>query len=452
MRANVAHPGMTHPALSILKVWAVCIALYVVLPFKVVDRSLHAEGFLLLFLFLAAFCIGSVVIAPPRNAVPRQRPAAASRRLDFSTAEMILATAGLVTVVAMLLDIRGKSVFDLAESYDLRSDQATALMEGAASASSAWFQIAFLTYPAAYVYLVRTIIFEARPNLFRLAAFGFLPVLLATVSMGGRAPVLYAILISFFAFSTRKVFMHHQNPVPLGRLRRRPNRANWKAFGAGAIVLGAMYYFIAVFFTRAEVVGGAAGMFKVAEEIWGIGFSGPTATFMFQLLGDELMYIIFIFSWYIVQGLVMGNFLFSDYQGPMQLGVYGVDLVSALVRRLDGGLVARNFDALQQLGVYGFLPSAFGSLYVDLWYFGLLVSLLWGALAGLVYQRVRAARDPRWLLFAPFVTMGILFSFINTPIGFSNGLVTHLWMLIAFLGSRRQKPARFAAPLIGVSA
>ena len=43
------------------------------------------------------------------------------------------------------------------------------------------------------------------------------------------------------------------------------------------------------------------------------------------------------------------------------------------------------------------------------------------------------------LIFGPFVTMGILFSVINTPIGFSNGLVTHLWVLIAFMSARRLK-------------
>ena len=38
---------------------------------------------------------------------------------------------------------------------------------------------------------------------------------------------------------------------------------------------------------------------------------------------------------------------------------------------------------------------------------------------------------------AYFVTMGILFSFINTPIGFANGLVTHLWLLVAFVAARQ---------------
>jgi len=423
-----------------LKVWAVFFLMYAVLPFHVVDRQLTIQGFFLLFLFILAFCVGTLGIQPAR----RRAAICPPREIDFSTTDTVLTAASVVTIVAMLLELWGKNVFDLAASYDLRSDQAAALMEGAASSSTIWFQIGFLTYPAGYAYLVRGIIFDSKLDPRRLLFFGFVPVLLATVSMGGRSPLLYAILISFFSFGTRRFYLHRLNPTPRGA--RPPVRTRglglMKNLGIAAIVLGAMYYFVAVFLTRAESLGGAAGMFQVAERIWGISFSGPVATFMFQMLGDEFTYIIFVFNWYVVQGLVMANFLFSDYTGPMQWGVYGVDLVSALVRRINGDLVARNFDSLQQVGVYGFLPSAFGSLYVDLWFFGLLIAAAWGLLASLVYKKVRAGRDARWLLLAPLMTSGVLFSFINTPLGFANGLVTHFWILLAFLSSCRLRSAR----------
>ena len=427
---------MSHPAVLMLKVWAACILLYVVLPFRLVDKTLTMQGFLVLYLFIGAFCVGTLVVEP----TPRRRLAPAPRRIDFSRAEALLALAGIITVIAFLVDLRDKSVLDLAIAYELRSDQAAALLDGELSSSTLAFQVGFLTYPAAYVYLVRAIIFERRPQLWRLAAFGFLPVLLATLAMGGRAPLLYVILLAFLSVGARRTYLQRQNGARAGV--RKPRLSIVKTFGVGAILFAAMYYFVAVFAARAEIVGGAAGMFKVAEDVWGIGFRGPIADAMFDTIGQEWTYLVFIFNWYVVQGLVMANFLFSDYPGPMQLGVYGVDLVSALVRRIDGALVARYFDALQQLGTYGFLPSAWGSLYVDLWYFGLAASVLWGALAALVYRNIRRARDSRWLLFAPFVTMGILFSFINTPIGFSNGLMTHLWMVVAFLAARQRRPAR----------
>lgn len=434
---------MSHPALTMLKVWCACVLLYTVLPFQLVDRHVTAAGFVVLGLFLASFCLGSVAIRPaPFTALrPWRLP------VDFSRTERVLTAMSVLTLLMTVIDISGKNVFDLGESYAARSDQASALMEGTASASSWAFQVGFLTYPAAFVYLVRAIVFDRHLRFGRLALFAVLPVLMSTLAMGGRAPLLYAILISGFAYGTRKVYLRRAGGSGTGD--RAPGLSTFTKIIIGLLLALAMYYFVAVFIARAEVVGGAAGMFRVAEAIWGIGFRGAGSSWMFDVLGDEVNYMIFVFAWYIVQGLLMGNFLFSGYDGPMQWGVYGIDLVSALMRRVDGSLIARHFEALEQLGVYGFLPAAWGSLFVDLRYFGLLVAALWGALAALVYQHIRAGQDARWLLLAPFVTMGILFSFINTPIGFSNGLVTHFWMVVAFLLARQTgAPAAAPSPLV----
>lgn len=416
------------------KVWIACIIILAILPYHLIDKHITLHGLLILLLFIGSFCIGAVSIASKITTLH------SPSRIDFSATERMLATAGIITVVAMIFDIRDKNVFDLSEAYDLRSDQASALLEGGASASTLGFQIGFLTYPAAYVYLVRAIIFDRQLNIPRIVAFGVLPILITTVAMGGRSPLLYAILISLFSLGSRRLFMRSQYCENLKH--RRPRFL--VPLIICAILVGAMYYFIAVFFTRAEGLGGASGMFLVAEQLWGVGFQGHGADLMRQILGDGVTYIIFVFGWYIVQGLVMASYIFDNYEGPVQFGVYGIDLISAVVRRVDGLLVARNFDSLQQLGTYGFFPSAFGSLYVDLWYFGISACAIWGALAGLVYQQIKCGRDSRWLLCAPFVTSGIVFSFINTPIGFSNGLVTHMWFIAAFLTARLQsrKPFR----------
>jgi hypothetical protein len=412
-----------------LRVWAACCLLYAVLPFQLVDRQFTLGGLGVLLLFLTSFCLGTLAIRPVQPA----QGAAWLHDIDFSRTERVLAAVSSITVLVMLLDMRDKNVFDLGESYATRSDQAAALMEGAASSSSLAFQIGFLTYPASFVYLVRAIVFDRKLRFGRLAVFAFLPILMTTLVMGGRAPLLYAILISGFAYGTRKLYLRRSGQ---GRSHAGRGLGGLARIGITLFVAVSLYYFIAVFFTRAEVVGGVSGMFEVAETIWGISFRGAGSQWMFDLLGNEVTYLIFIFTWYVVQGLLMGNFLFSGYDGPMQLGVYGVDLVSALMRRLDGEQVARNFDALDRLGIYGFLPAAWGSLFVDFRFWGLAVAALWGALVAVVYQHIRRGRDARWLLMAPFITMGILFSFINTPIGFSNGLVTHFWMVVAFVMAR----------------
>jgi hypothetical protein len=46
--------------------------------------------------------------------------------------------------------------------------------------------------------------------------------------------------------------------------------------------------------------------------------------------------------------------------------------------------------------------------------------------------------------------MGIIFSLVNTPIGFANGLVTHFWLVVTFL--MMPKPGRQDVPAGAVPA
>ncbi|KQV95931.1 oligosaccharide repeat unit polymerase [Rhizobacter sp. Root1221] len=431
---------MTHPAILMLKVWGTCLLLYLLLPFQMVDKALTVQGCLVLAAYLGAFCAGAVGLFAP--AKPATEPAPA--RLAFSRTDRVLVSASVIASLAYLLDLRDKNVLDLAVAYEMRSDQAGALLEGAASASSMMFQIGFLTYPAAYAYAVRSIVFEKHLNAWRLAAFGFLPIVLATLATGGRSPLLYGLVIAFLSMSVRR--FHQQGIRRVNESPRAANAGRRRKLLMAAVGLAAMVYFVAVFFTRAAAMGGGEGMFRVAEQGWGVTFRGAVADVLYQALGPDWTYIVFVFSWYIVQGLPMASHIFSAYHGPMQFGIYGIDIVSALARRVDGSLVASHFDALQQIGIYGFYPAAWGSLHVDLGYLGIAASALWGVLAGWVYRRIRAGLDARWLLFAPFVVMGILFSFINTPIGFANGLITHLWVVLAFAMAKRRRPASAASP------
>ena len=135
----------------------------------------------------------------------------------------------------------------------------------------------------------------------------------------------------------------------------------------------------------------------------------------------------------------MSNYLFAAYEGPLQMGIYGLDLMSALMRRLDPQRVAEGFDTLLTLGTYGFLPSAWGSMYVDFGFFATVFCAIWGLFTALCYRRIVIQRRKDWLLIGPFVSIGIFFSIINTPLGFTNGFVTHAWLLVAFMLLKRQQ-------------
>lgn len=439
-----------HPAVLMLLVWAGCIAAFYILPFQLEGRTMSLYGFMILALFIGAFCFGALVAARPQP----QRPRPPDVTVDFRLTDRWLMAAAGVAIVAALLDVQGRNLLDLTGAYELRSDRATALMTGSASESTFWFQIAFLTYPAGYAYLVREIAFRPRPVLWRMGLFGLAPVVLASLAMGGRAPLLYALVMLVSGFMLRNQVFPRRGRVaparsgPTGKPRRKP----FKLGVPGKVAIGlfgaiAFLYFIQVFVARADVVGGVEVMFGVAQTSWGVNFNGPFSGLIFSAFGADGAYLIFIFAWYAIQGLVMSNTIFTEYDGAMLMGGYGIDLMSAAMRRLNGDFLADGYAVLLGINTYGFLPSAFGSFYVDLKFFGLVPCVLWGWLAGKVYANVKAGRDPRWLLFVPFVTFGIYFSLINSPIGFSNGLVTHIWLIWAFLLARPvRQPIAAVAP------
>ena len=426
-----------------LAVWLTCIAVFYILPFQLENRVMSLYGFLILFLFIATFCVGALLAARPQPQQPRRHDMA----LDFRLADRVLMAAATIAIVASLLDTQGRDLLNLTEAYAARSDTAGALMKGSESDSSIWFQFAFLTYPAAYVYLVREIAFRPRPVLWRVAAFGLAPIVMAALAMGGRAPLIYALMMIIYAFTLRKqlfpkaavsrpraVPAHANRPVPRPRRSFRLGASAKACVGILFVVM--TVYFMQVFLVRAEVSGGVDAMFGVARQSWGVSFNGPGSNILYALLGTEGVYLVFVTSWYLIQGLVMSNTLFTSYDGPMLFGVYGVDLVSAALRRLNGEFVANGYAHLGAVNVYGFFPSAFGTLYVDLKFLGLVPCFAWGWLCGKVYGLVKQGTDPRWVLAIPFIVAGVLFSIIGTPIGFSNGLITHLWLVAALVTVR----------------
>ena len=430
-----------HPALSMVAVWLGCTAVYLLLPFQLLEWQLSWRGGLVFALFLIAFIIGSLLFPGVRRP-PHRIPGV---RIDSRRAENWLVTACALASIFFVLDAHHRDLFNLAAAYIQRSETADALLKGEVSASSVWFKMAFVLYPAAYVLTAVHVLFARRISRVKLVVFGLLPIALATAVMGGRLPIFYLLLVSWMALRERRKVGHASDLRLAGR---RGIARRLLILGVAVAAVGALlYYFASVFMVRAQVVGGAAEMFDVAEQSWGMGFRGPLSALLFRLLGDEAVYLLFIFVWYLVQGLVVGSYLFSAYDGPTQFGVYGIDLLSAFMRRLDPQRMSEGFDSLLTLGTYGFFPSAWGSLYVDFALAGLLFCLVWGALAGLTYQRVVCDGCKDWLLIGPFVSVGIALSTINTPLGVANGLVTHGWLLFGFfMLARTEKELKSKLP------
>ena len=413
---------MIHPAKLMIIIWACAFGIFFALPFELTSRSFTWSGFGALILFILSFSFGAILKTfrlPTRKQVSEVH-------LSFNRFDFIIKMISTLTIIVFTLEIIQNNSLNLADAYSNRSSQAQALLKGNASNSSIWFKIGFLIYPASYIYIVKELIFTEKLRSMQFVFYGLLPGVMSAIAMGGRATMFNIIAYSLIAFNIRRK-----------RFSKLNNHNNFKISKSklflGMVLIGVAFtYFINVFIERAEVSGGAIYMLDFAGTVWGVKFSGPFYEIALDVVGPIFVFVIFVFSWYLLQGLVMSNFLLANYDGSPLLGVYGIDLASAVVRRTNPEWVSESFNYLLSMGTYGFLPSAFGSIFVDFKYFGLLIVMIWGWLVGLVYLRVKTSNDPRWLLFVPFVVFGIIFSLINTPLGYSNGLISHLWLVISF--------------------
>lgn len=411
-----------------LLVWTVCVLAFFGLPFVLVGRTLTAWGLFVLALFIGSFVLGAMLrtLTWPKI-VSASAPQVA---IDLRMIDKILPAVAVVAVVILALQFLQGDFLNLSEAWEIRAARAGDLLGGQESQSSVLFQLSFILYPVAFALLVRELLFRKDIILWRVALFSGLPILMMSLIMGGRGPLLYGLLLAFVSFRTRQRFWHGSSST--SRTALKPSTLLYIVIG-GVVGLAALNYFVVVFLVRAEGVGGVEGMFDLVSQIWGVDFEGPVADLIIDTIGYGNTYLVFVFAWYLVQGLVMSNVIFTDFVTPPHYGIYGVEMVTAVMRRVDGEFVADRFYPLLDLNVAGFLPSAWGSLYVDWKFWGLIPAFVWGYLAALVYHRCRDRMDLRWFYLAPVVSLGILFSLINTPLGFGNGLVIHFWMIVGFV-------------------
>lgn len=410
-----------------LLVWAICILGFFGLPFVLVGRTLSGWGFFVLALFLTAFVAGAVL----RTMTWRGRPATGGESitlLDIGLFDRVMPLVALAAVALAGLELLRGEALDVSAAWAIRAERASDLILGRESSSSAVFQLAFILYPVSYAILVREILFRRPIVPWRLALYSGLPLLLMSMVMGGRSPLLYGLSLAFVAWRVRARLWKRDENV---RREIRPLTILYTIV-AVVIALAALNYFVVVFLVRAESVGGVEEMFDLVASMWGVTFEGPLADRIIATIGYGNTYLVFVFAWYLVQGLVMSNVIFTDFDTPAHLGMYGLEPVTAVMRRVNGDLVAERMAPLIDLNLAGYFPSAWGTLFIDYKYAGLLVAFLWGYLAALVYHRCKDRLHMRWFYLAPVVSLGIFFSLIATPLGFGNGMMTHFWVLIGF--------------------
>ena len=396
--------------------------------------------------FILAFCIGAWLRTP---AIPQRMPSYLAAP-DFKRTDTVLVIASLIGILVLLFEWRSNVGGALSDAWNVRSERTTSLLYGTESGSSLTFQLGFLFSPVGYTIIAREILFRPVLRPVRLAVLGFGPLIASSLALGGRAPLLWA-----FTMVALSLLAKRWTIAPPEKSRHQRGARSVLLIIAGIIAaLVALNYFVQVFIVRAEGAGGIETMFDSVATLWGVTFAGEFAEWLKTTLGVGNTYLVFVFAWYITQGIVISNALFTWYSGPPMLGIYGIELFGAVMRRIDGGFVGERNLELNDLNIFGFLPSAFGTLFVDYRYFGFIVAAIWGYIAAIVYARVRNLTDARWLLAAPFVMQGIVTSVINTPLGVTNGLISLSWMVLAFVLARpgRVETLVEQVDLIGVMA
>ncbi len=416
-----------HPATQMLFVWGTILLLYFILPLQYHGRSLSLYGFTVLIGFIAAFMGGSLLAARP---VAGQAQPIRDVEVDFRRTDRMLKWVSAISLATFTVELSRRNFLNLGESHFERSSRAEALMNGLESGASVAFQIGFMLYPAAIIWIARTVGFDRRINMRDLLIFGVFPTIAFSLAVGGRSPIFYAMAIFLLALGVRKRLLGKEF-VP--------------QFGSGTlalyIVIGiigifAVNYFSQVFLARAEATGGVVIAFNNAALNWGVSLDPDWYNFLMSTIGEANTFLLLSFSWYLIQGVVIVSEIFTYYTGGATFGAYGTDLGGAIARRVDPMFLSTRFLGLLDLNIYGFLPTAFGSAYIDFGGLSPVFVGIWGYLSGLVYKHAHLGRDPRWLLIAPFVVFGILFSIVNTPLGFANGLMVHFWLIAAFMLAR----------------
>ena len=414
-----------HPRTTIFVIWLLYVLMFAVLPFKIDNFEPTWFGFLMFGSSILFFVFGSLMVSTARR-VNTYKPRV---RLELDDANIVLMIASSMAVFFLSIEIVSTDAINLSAAAESRNSKSTALIKGEKSFSSIWFQSAFLLYPAGYAFIAIQLIYSKTVKLYKIFLWGFLPIILATLCMGGRAPIFYAGIVVILSMVQRRkigslVTTFHKD-------KKKQTGLVWFFLSILALIIF-VFYASVVFFVRAENFGGSEGMFEIARNNWGVEFDGVSMNYLLHIFGMDITYLIFVFSWYLLQGIVIGIRIFSGYDGSAMMGIYGLELVTALMRRLAPDLVSQTFDDLIEQGVYGFLPSAWGSLYVDFGIACLLICFLWGLGTAICFKKINIEKNARWFILGPFVSTGIIFSIFNTPLGFANGFLTHVWLFIAF--------------------
>jgi hypothetical protein len=353
----------------------------------------------------------------------------------------IVAAFLVVGALGAVLQAFGKAgdvaAMDLESIYRLRLERAEDLMRGRASSSRLASIVGFATYPACIVGICATFRWfeHARAPLRVLAVAASVAVVCMTLVSGGRGTLfLLGLLLAGAGVLRRLAGLPW---IPWDRAIR-------------VAVLLAICGFIAYSSVLWKVRSSESSMdaerfLEYARDAWGMQLRPWFQDAFGGLLGAEGVRAAACRAFYMTQSLsVLERVLAVPALQPM-LGLYEVDVLAGAVRLLGSradAFLADSNAALESAKVYGFFAGAWGGLVVDFGIVGAFIAAgAWGALAGRSWRAAVLAPDAPASLFAAFWLAASAWSFVSSPIGFSNAALVLAWFA-AFALVARPAPGR----------
>ena len=428
-----------HPGSVMLFFWALLFLIYFLGPIiQTPAVSLFGFGFLLAH--ISAFVLGALLLS---RVSPWLRIKKESL-IEVGEAELIrdnrlIALFLCIGIVGSLLSCYAKisviSDFTLASAASLRTLRAQMLLNAGQIETGSLSAIAFLSYPAGFVGLVAGLIrYERLPW----AARGLIPiyaviVFFLAILAGGRSPILVLLIFMMLAAYARY-------RLGIGWL---PKSLFLKA-GISILLLVFLIYSSTIWLVRSEESGmGVDDFLAHAEDYWGVRPSKGLLWLSEWLGQPELKQSVLGSVFYVTQSLsITERILNSKAELSVLMGGYHIDLVAALMRALPGGanFLGDGYKKLLEADVYGFFAGAWGALFIDFGYFSILITLIWGYVAGRSWWRLKNRANFSAQTNYVFWVYTILISFVSPPFGFSNSFMIFVWFFIfGFFQSTRIK-------------
>lgn len=425
------------PSLAMIYTWMIWLLMYVLSPFYY-TTPVNFSTAIAIVVSITAFVIGDVL----SGSVLEKKSSSLSTfkqntfnfeqisspkldRLIRNCAIIGLIGAGAIVFIKVVI-----SGLDFSGGVSgARLQRANDVLKGNAESSSVLLYPALLAFPFGTAAFLSGLL---NPNILSKEALTWSRIALiapiaVTVVSGGRGGILHVLLMAFSGIALG-IYSNRATNKPLPNL----------SIGKFPIIIFAAFvvYSVYIFEDRRDVTG--ANNFLASIDSWRNNYGIYPADWLLNLVehgileGNWLLNIMQSY-YYFTHGPSMFAKIFENSSmsiGPYY-GQYQIGLLPALIDKFlpNLSLSEKMFTETVQVGVAGVFPSAWGMIYFDFGFLGIIIEpFILGWLARIVYHKAIYEQIGGTDLIFCFVLASILLSPMIAPFGFSDSSFTAIAM------------------------